>query len=154
MQRFVTMLGVTLMLVGIFGLSFTWHVDHRTADTLAAYAATEFQSSYTEKGALEGAVLTLWDYRYDGAQLLPKAVLYTDGAAWEMVAAVRQEPMGTDPGHPFQCENKLFVELPRSSLQAIRKAEEVRLKFYYDNGQAIDLPLGEPDLAEWKRRLQ
>lgn len=153
MKYFVTFFGFLLMLTGIFGLSYTWHVDHRTADSLSAYANIDFKSSYTAKGKLEGAVLTLWDYRYDSAKLLPEAVLYTDGDPWEMKVSVKQSP-SANPDHRFKNENKLFAELPRSSLSAIRKAEEVRLRFYYDNGQTIDLPLNEPDLEYWKRQLQ
>lgn len=153
MKYFVTIFAVLLMLTGIFGLSYTWHIDHRTADSLSAYARIDFQSSYTETGKLEGAVLSLWDYRYDNAKLLPKAILYTDGDAWEMPATIKQTSPGIDPEHRFMNENKLFVELPRSSLPAVKKAEEVRFRFYYDNGQVIDLPLNAPDLAYWKDQL-
>ncbi len=155
MKYFVTFFAVLLMFIGTFGLSYTWHIDHRSAESLSAYAQIDFKSSHTETGALEGAVLSLWDYRYDSAKLLPKAVLYTDGNAWEMIAAVKQTPPSSArPGHRFKNENKLFVELPRSSLPAIRKAEEVRFRFYYDNGQSIDLPLNAPDLEYWKKQLQ
>ena len=153
MKYFVTFFGILLMLTGIFGLSYTWHVDHRTAESLSAYANIDFKSSHTAKGKLEGAVLTLWDYRYDNSKLLPEAILYTDGDPWEMKASVKQSP-STNPDHRFKNENKLFVELPRSSLPAIKKADEVRFRFYYDNGQTIDLPLNEPDLEYWKRQLQ
>ena len=33
------------------------------------------------------------------------------------------------------------------------KTTGIRLRFYYDNGQTIDLPLSEPDLAYWQREL-
>ena len=92
-------------------------------------------------------------------------MLYTDGDAWEMNASVKQispkeREEAQDPDtsaindeHPYQYENKLFVEMPRSSLPAIKKAETVRFRFYYDNGQTIDLPLNEPDLEYWKAQL-
>ena len=84
-----------------------------------------------------------------------EAILYTDGAAWEMKAATKQTPPPHDSkDHAWQNENKLFVELPRSSLPAIKTAETVRFRFYYDNGQTIDLPLNEPDLEYWKRQVQ
>ncbi len=153
MKYFVTFFGILLMFTGVFGLSYTWHMDHRTADSLSAYADIDFKSSQNEKGKLEGAVLSLWDYRYDDAKLQTEALLYTDGDPWEMKAAVKQTP-STKPEHRFQNENKLFVELPRASLPAIRKAAEVRLRFYYDNGQTIDLPLNDADLAYWQRQLQ
>lgn len=145
--------GIGLMLAGVFGLSYIWSIDHRSASSLSAYCRIDFQSSRTEKGTLEGAVLTLWDWRYDSAQLEPKAILYTDGDAWEMKAAVKQAPAGTDKDHPYQKENKLFVEMPRASLPAIRKADSIRIRFYYDNGQTIDLPLNQPDLEYWKRQV-
>lgn len=154
MKHFLTIFGILLIMIGIFGISYTWHIDHRTAESLSAYCNIDFQSSFTESGKVEGAVLTLWDYRYDSARLEPKAILYTDGDAWEMVATVKQgQPPEDDREHRFQHENKLFVELPRSSLPAIRSADEVRFRFYYDNGQVIDLPLNSPDLEYWKRQL-
>ena len=80
---------------------------------------------------------------------------YTDGSAWEMKAAVKQTPAPQkNSQHKFQNENKLFVELPRSSLPAIKKADSVRFRFYYDNGQTIDLPLNDPDLEYWKRQVE
>jgi hypothetical protein len=33
-------------------------------------------------------------------------------------------------------------------------AKEFRLKFYYDNGQSIDLPLGKNELISWQRKLR
>ena len=143
------------MITGIFGLSYTWHIDHRTAESLSAYCRIDFQTSHTAQGKLEGAVLTIWDWRYDNAKLKNEAILYTDGDAWEMKAATKQTPPPHDSQeHAWQNENKLFVELPRSSLPAIKKAETIRFRFYYDNGQTIDLPLNEPDLEYWKRQVQ
>ena len=146
-------IGLFCMMAGIFGLSFIWSIDHRSADSLSSYCRIDFQSSHNEQGYLEGAVLTLWDWRYDSARMKPDAILYTDGDAWEMKAAVKQSPAGTDKDHPWQKENKLFVELPRASLPAIKKADSVRFRFYYDNGQTIDLPLNAPDLEYWKHQL-
>ena len=154
LKTILLIVGALCMLVGIFGLSYTWHADHRTADSLSAYCLIDFQSSHTESGKLEGATLSIWDFRYDSAQLRPEAILYTDGDAWEMKAVVKQMPAGTSGEHRWQNENKLFVELPRSSLPAIKKADEVRFRFYYDNGQTIDLPLNAPDLEYWKRQLE
>ena len=154
LKRLIIAFGLVCMLIGIFGISYTWHMDHRSADSLSAYARIDFQSSYTEAGKLEGAVLTIWDYRFDSAKLEPQAVLYTDGDAWEMKATVKQSPPpGDDPDNQYKKENKLFAELPRSSLPAIKKAETVRFRFYYDNGQTIDLPLNAPDLAYWQHEL-
>lgn len=154
-KKTVLFVGLAFIIIGIFGLSYTYQLDHRSAESLSAYCQIDFQSSYNEKGELEGAVLTLWDWRYDNSKLKPEAVLYTDGSAWEMKAAVKQTPAPQkNSQHKFQNENKLFVELPRSSLPAIKKADSVRFRFYYDNGQTIDLPLNEPDLAYWKRQVE
>ena len=153
-RTFLILIGMLLILTGIFGLSYTYQIDHRSARSLSAYANIDFQASYTGEGRLEGATLTLWDYRFDEAKLLPDVVLYTDGAAWEMKAVTKYtlRPVeGTD--NPYKNENKFFVELPRASLPAVRKATTVRVRFYYDNGQTIDLPLSEPDLAYWQREL-
>ena len=154
-KKTVLFVGLAFIIIGIFGLSYTYQLDHRSAESLSAYCQIDFQSSHNEKGELEGAVLTLWDWRYDNSKLKPEAVLYTDGSAWEMKAAVKQTPAPQkNSPHKFQNENKLFVELPRSSLPAIKKADSVRFRFYYDNGQTIDLPLNEPDLAYWKRQVE
>ena len=154
-KKTVLFVGLAFIIIGIFGLSYIYQLDHRSAESLSAYCQIDFQSSHNEKGELEGAVLTLWDWRYDNSKLKPEAVLYTDGSAWEMKAAVKQTPAPQkNSQHKFQNENKLFVELPRSSLPAIQKADSVRFRFYYDNGQTIDLPLNEPDLAYWKRQVE
>ena len=154
-KKTVLFVGLAFIIIGIFGLSYIYQLDNRSAESLSAYCQIDFQSSHNEKGELEGAVLTLWDWRYDNSKLKPEAVLYTDGSAWEMKAAVKQTPAPQkNSQHKFQNENKLFVELPRSSLPAIKKADSVRFRFYYDNGQTIDLPLNEPDLAYWKRQVE
>lgn len=154
-KKTVLFVGLAFIIIGIFGLSYIYQLDHRSAESLSAYCQIDFQSSHNEKGELEGAVLTLWDWRYDNSKLKPEAVLYTDGSAWEMKAAVKQTPAPQkNSQHKFQNENKLFVELPRSSLPAIKKADSVRFRFYYDNGQTIDLPLNEPDLAYWKQQVE
>ena len=153
-RNFLILIGMLLILTGIFGLSYTYRIDHRTARSLSASARIDFQASYTGEGRLEGATLALWDYRFDEAKLLPDVVLYTDGAAWEMKAAVKYTPHPVpDADSPYKNENKFFVELPRASLPAVRKATGIRVRFYYDNGQTIDLPLSEPDLAYWQREL-
>ncbi len=148
MQRIVTALGIALIIAGIFGKSYTWHYDHRETATLEDYATTEFLASRDVDGNLEGANLSLWDYRYDDAKLLKKAILFTDGAPWEVIAATRQTP------GRWRNENKIFVALPKSSLKDIMVAKEVRFKFFYDNGQTIDLPLGQKELVAWQRKLR
>lgn len=158
MGALINLLGIMLIAVGIFGLSYTWHIDNRTAEDLSSYCDIEFQTSFYADGKLEGAVLSLWDYRFDNALLMPKAVLYTDGKAWEMKASVKQTPPSydfsdRDNRRILRYENKLFVELPRFSLPIIREAKEVRLRFYYNDGRTIDLPLSKKDLNYWQQEL-
>ena len=75
MKKFLTFIGIILIMIGIFGISYTYNIDHRSAEHLSAYCTIDFQSSYNEDGKLEGAVLSLWDYRYDGGRLTPKDVM-------------------------------------------------------------------------------
>ena len=152
-QRVLILFGLILMMVGVFGISYTWHYDHRNADSLSDYARLEFNVSRDGDGYVEGAVLSMWDYRYDRAELLPKAILFTDGAPWDIRATTKHTPPPMS-GERFKSENKLFVEFPKSSLKSILSADSVRFRFYYDNGQSIDLPLNAKDLANWKRKLR
>lgn len=152
-QRVLILFGLILMMVGVFGISYTWHYDHRNADSLSDYARLEFNVSRDGDGYVEGAVLSMWDYRYDRAELLPKAILFTDGAPWDIRATTKHTPPPMS-GERFKSENKLFVEFPKSSLKSILSADSIRFRFYYDNGQSIDLPLNAKDLANWKRKLR
>ncbi len=148
MQRTFFGIGIVLMLLGIFGMSYTWNYDHREASTLEEYATIDFKASRDGDGNLEGAVFTLWDYRYDKAQLLQKAILFTDNIPWDLNASTRQT------SDFLRNENKLFISFPKICLKDMLLAEEIRIKFYYDNGQSIDLPLGKKELIEWQRRLR
>ena len=148
MQKILLGIGVVLMMLGIFGMSYTWNHDHRQAKTLEEYATLDFQASRDEQGNLEGAVLSLWDYRYDKAQLLKRAILFTDGAPWEMPASTKQTRAR------WLNENKLFVSLPKMALRDLILAKEVRFKFFYDNGQSVDLPLGQKEMVAWQRKLR
>jgi len=60
-RRLIILVAMLLILIGIFGLSYTYQIDHRTARSLSAYARIDFQASYTGEGRLEGATLSLWD---------------------------------------------------------------------------------------------
>ena len=153
MQKIFISFGFVLMLIGVFGISYTWHYDHRSADNLSDYARIEFNVSRDEDGYVEGAVMSLWDYRFDNAELLPKVLLFTDGAPWEIRASTKHTPPPLS-GDRFKSENKLFVEFPKASLKSILSAESIRFRFFYNNGQSIDLPLNAKDLALWKRRLR
>ena len=148
MQKIFLGIGILLMAIGIFGISYTWNHDHRQTKTLEEYAKLDFQASRDIDGKLEGAVLSMWDYRYDKAQFLKRAILFTDGAPWEMPAATKQTRIR------WTMENKLFVSLPKMALRDLLLAKEVRFKFFYDNGQSIDLPLGQKELVAWQRKLR
>ena len=148
MRKIFFVIGIFFILAGIFGISYTWNHDHRKAEFLEEYATLEFKSARDEEGNLENANLSLWDYRYDKAQLLKKAIIFIDGVPWELNAATRQT------AYEFKNENKLFVSFPKSSLQDMLTAKEFRLKFYYDNGQSIDLPLGKDEFISWQRKLR
>ena len=148
MRKIFFVIGFFFMLVGIFGISYTWNHDHRETEFLEDYATLEFVSARDEEGNLEGANLFLWDYRFDKAQLLKKAIIFIDGVPWELNAATRQTH------YELKNENKLFVAFPKSSLQDMLTAKEFRLKFYYDNGQSIDLPLGKNEFISWQRKLR
>ena len=155
MRQTLTAVGIFFILTGVFGLSYSWNYDHRTAKFLDEYAVLDFQTSLNGDARLEGAVLSLWDYRFDNAKFLPKAVLYTDGDPWEMVASVKQQKaMSNRIPRMWQMENKLFMEFPRSSLPAILMSRVVRLKIYYDNGQTINLPVSDEVLKDWKRKMR
>ncbi|MBR4904185.1 MAG: hypothetical protein IKZ53_05900 [Selenomonadaceae bacterium] len=148
MQKILMGIGVLLILLGIFGASYIWHYDHREAETLEKYAVLEFQVARDGDGNWESATLSLWDYRYDEARFLNTVIVFTDGAPWEIEAVTKQTQKG------WRKENKLFFHFPKSSLKDLLLAKEIRIKFYYDNGQSIDLPLGKKELLAWQRKLR
>lgn len=148
MRSFFLVIGISLMLTGIFGMWYTWHHDHRAAATLEEYAKLELAVARDEFGGLEGANLSLWDLRYDRAKLLKRAIVFIDSVPLELDAATKQTPVH------WQYENKLFVSLPKDALEKMLAAKEVRIKFFYDNDQAIDLPLGPKELVLWQRKLR
>ena len=148
MRKIFFGIGIFFMLAGILGFYYTWNHDHRKTEFLEQYATLEFVSARDEKGNLEGANLSLWDYRFDKSQLLKKAIIFIDGVPWELNAATRQT------AYSVKNENKLFVSLPKLSLKDMLTAKEFRLKFYYDNGQSIDLPIGKNELLSWQRKLR
>ena len=148
MQKILLGIGVALIFLGSFGASYTWNHDHRTAATLDEYATADFQVARDGDGNWEGATFTLWDYRYDDAKLLNKAIVFTDGAPWEIDAVTKQTSKG------LRNENKLFFHFPPVSLKDLLLAKEIRVKFFYDDGHSIDLPLSKKDLLAWQRKLR
>ena len=148
MQKILLGIGITLIILGIFGTSYTWNHDRRITQTLDQYATTDFQVGRDGNGDLESVTLSLWDYRYDKARLLNKAVIFTDGAPWEVTVTTKQTQKG------WRNENKLFFHFPKSSFKDLLIAKEIRLKFFYDNGQIIDLPLDKKSMLAWQRKLR
>ena len=150
--------GLLLILFGAFGFGYTYTADHRTAKSLSAYCKIDFQGSYDESGRVEGATLTMWDYRYSSAKPKPLVTISADGDAWDIDAIVKQEPRSYDlreysPETSLKNTNKFFLNVSPQLLPLLRKADEVRVKIRYDNGYSVDLPLNEPDLAYWKAQL-
>lgn len=140
--------GVIFILIGLGGVAYVWHYDHRQVATLEEYAEIDFQVSRDGKGHLEGGVFNLWDYRYDNSKLVPQLTLYVDDASFELPAATKQTPL------ELRNENKLFVNIPKESLKNLQSAKEVRIKFSYDNGQEIELPLSQNGLMNWQKKLR
>ena len=150
--------GLLLILCGAFGFGYTYTADHRTAKSLSAYCKIDFQGSYDESGRVEGATLTMWDYRYSSAKPKPLVTISADGDAWDIDAIVKQEPPSYElreysPETSLKNTNKFFLNVSPQLLPLLRKADEVRVKIRYDNGYSVDLPLNEPDLAYWKAQL-
>ncbi|MBQ7197696.1 MAG: hypothetical protein IJS29_00375 [Selenomonadaceae bacterium] len=148
LHKIFIVFGVIFILIGLGGVAYVWHYDHRQVSTLEEYATTDFQVSRDGKGHLEGAVFNLWDYRYDKSKLLPQATLYVDDEVFELPAATKQTAM------QFNYENKLFVNIPKESLKNLQSAKEVRFKFAYEDGHEIDLPLSQNELMNWQKKLR
>ncbi len=150
--------GFLLIIIGAFGFGYTYTTDHRTVKSLSGYCKIDFQGSYDENGRVEGATLTMWDYRYNAARPKPVVTISTDGDAWDIDAVVKQTPpsydlQNFDPNTSLKNTNKFFLDVPKQLLPGIRKADEVRVKIRYDNGFTVDLPLNAPDLSYWKAQL-
>lgn len=151
-------LGIFLILFGIFGLSYTYTIDHRSAADLSSYCDIDFQGSVDQRGKTDDATLSIIDYRYASAQPDPAVTIVVDGTDWKLPAAIRQTPPAYDFYQPFantafKNTNKFFLHLPLDLLEKIVQAGEVRVRFSYDNGTVIDLPLNEADLLYWKNQL-
>lgn len=73
----------------------------------------------------------------------------TDSKEWPLIASVKQKDAGA-----FQKENEISVFLPATTLDDIKKASTVRFRYSYKDGQTIDLPLNDADLAYWKGQVE
>ena len=151
-------MGFALILLGSFGWGYTYTMDHRSADSFTAYATIDFQSSYDVYGKIEGATLSIWDYRYDSAKPKNSVTLIIDGAVYDIDAMTKQTPPSYDienydSNTSLKNTNKFFIHITPQLILAIRKANEVRISLRYDDGFTVDLPLNAHDLAYWKAQL-
>lgn len=157
-HKLIFLIGALLILLGGFGYGYTYMYDHRTADSLSAYCDIDFKSDVDEKGIISTANLTILDYRFAGDRLKPALLLICDDDIFDIKASTRQIPPSYSIAFyndktTFKNTNKLFAEFPANSFDAIRKAEVVRIRFTYENGDSVELPLNEHDLQYWKDQL-
>lgn len=158
-QKIFFLLGSLLILAGGFGYGYTYMSDHRTADSLSAFCDIDFKTDTDEHGKISTANLTLVDYRFAGDKMKPMILLVCDGDMYDVKASVRQTPPSYSIAFyndktTFKNTNKLFAEFPAESFDAIRRSQVVRIRFTYENGDSVELPLNEHDLAYWKEQLK
>ena len=157
-NKLIILFGIMLILFGGFGYGYTYMIDHRTADSLSAYCDIDFKTDVDEKGVVSTANLTILDYRFAGDRLKPALLLICDDDIFDMQASIRQTPPSYSIAFyndktTFKNTNKLFAEFPADSFAAIRQAQVVRIRFTYEDGTSIELPLNEHDLQYWKDQL-
>ena len=157
-NKLIILFGIMLILFGGFGYGYTYMFDHRTADSLSAYCDIDFKTDVDEKGVVSTANLTILDYRFAGDRLKPALLLICDDDIFDMQASIRQTPPSYSIAFyndktTFKNTNKLFAEFPADSFAAIRRAQVVRIRFTYEDGTAIELPLNEHDLQYWQDQL-
>ncbi|MDY4883127.1 MAG: hypothetical protein SO129_01945 [Anaerovibrio sp.] len=157
-NKLIILFGIMLIMFGGFGYGYTYMIDHRTADSLSAYCDIDFKTDVDEKGVVSTANLTILDYRFAGDRLKPALLLICDDDIFDMQASIRQIPPSYSIAFyndktTFKNTNKLFAEFPADSFTAIRQAQVVRIRFTYEDGTSIELPLNEHDLQYWKDQL-
>jgi hypothetical protein len=152
-------LGIILLCIGFLGYGYTYLADRHTANSLSAYCRIDFQSSIDEKGNIEGATFSLTDHRYANAKQKPVITIITDGNDWDVDAVTKQTPptyslAAYNPDTSFKNTDKFFIEVPFWLLPEIASAQEVRVRFGYEDGVHVDLPLDAHDLAYWHEQLK
>ena len=157
-NKLIILFGIMLIMFGGFGYGYTYMIDHRTADSLSAYCDIDFKTDVDEKGVVSTANLTILDYRFAGDRLKPALLLICDDDIFDMQASIRQTPPSYSIAFyndktTFKNTNKRFAEFPADSFAAIRQAQVVRIRFTYEDGTSIELPLNEHDLQYWKDQL-
>lgn len=158
-HKFLMTLGIILILFGGFGWSFTYVYDHRPCDNLSGYCDIDFQTGVDKNGRVDSATLTILDYRYSSAKLLPTLTMICDDTVFDMEAAVRYTPPSYSIAFfndktTLKNTNKLFVEFPHEAFDAILNADVITIQFSYDNCDKISLPLSEPDMDYWRSHLK
>ena len=157
-NKLIILFGIMLIMFGGFGYGYTYMIDHRTADSLSAYCDIDFKTDVDEKGVVSTANLTILDYRFAGDRLKPALLLICDDDIFDMQASIRQTPPSYSIAFyndktTFKNTNKLFFLFSADSFAAIRQAQVVRIRFTYEDGTSIELPLNEHDLQYWKDQL-
>ena len=158
-NKLLIMIGSILIIAGGFGWGYTYMTDHREAASLSAYCNIDFQTGVDVKGTVSSATLSIVDYRYSGAELKPAILLIWDGDIYDVPGVTKQTPptysfVFYNPDNSFKNTNKFFAELPPETFDAIRKADEVRVRMVYSNDDSIELPLNDHDLEYWKEHLK
>ncbi|BEU87076.1 hypothetical protein TAMA11512_05400 [Selenomonas sp. TAMA-11512] len=158
LTRLLFLAGFAFILLGSFGWGYTYTVDHRSADSFTAYATIDFQSSYDQYGKIEGATLSIWDYRFDSAKPKNTLSLIIDGTSYDIDALTKQTPPSYDIKNydsktSLKNTNKFFIHITPQLIPELRKASEVRIAIRYEGGFTVDLPLNSRDLAYWKAQL-
>ena len=156
-HKLVSLIGILLILAGGFGWGYTYMMDHRSASNLSAYCDIDFKSGVDLKGQISTVNLTILDYRYGSEQLVPRLQLICDDQTFDIEGVSKQLPPSYSLAFyndktTFKNSNKLFAEFPAETFEAIRKANTLRIKFSYTNGDVIDLPLNTQDTIYWKNQ--
>ena len=95
------LLGILMIFIGIVGCTYTYIIDHRSYDNLAQCCKASFNTAYAEDGHIEGANLTLIQYRYTGDKPNPITSIIIDGIDYPVEASVKQTMPTYDFSKPF-----------------------------------------------------
>ena len=153
------LLGILMIFIGIVGCTYTYIIDHRSYDNLAQCCKASFNTAYAEDGHIEGANLTLIQYRYTGDKPNPITSIIIDGIDYPVEASVKQTMPTYDFSKPFSNNtlktcNKFFIQIPLVALSKMAKtSHEIFIKFGYINGATYSLPLSDEQTVDWQMQL-
>jgi len=158
-QKLTLCIGVMLIFIGSAGWVYTYMTDHRHARSLSAYCDIDFQTGFNVKGHVSSATLSIFDYRFSRPKLLPSLTLICDDESFEVHGVAKQQPptyslVPFSAKTSFKNTNKLFVEFPAAAYSSLKHAGSIRIRFAYDNGEVIELPLDTHDMGYWKEHMQ